>query len=112
MNFFLINNKFSEKDFNKIRCQCLKIGNDITKKFKKLESKLPLDDDFSTLARMKRWLYFGFFHQYVTLWSKNEQFLMDLEKKSRKKLQIQSQICKFLKIMIFRNLQILKLIFL
>ncbi|XP_065364698.1 syntaxin-4-like [Calliphora vicina] len=85
-------NNFNPKDFNKIRSESIKIGNDIIKKFKKLESKLPDQEDFSALARMKRLLYFGFFQQYVIIWTKNEQFLLEFEQKLKKKLQMQSQI--------------------
>ncbi|KAI8127881.1 Syntaxin-4 [Lucilia cuprina] len=85
-------NNFNQKEFNKLRADSIKIGNDIIKRFKKLESKLPDPEDSSTLARMKRTLYFGFFQQYILLWSKNEQFLMDFEQKLKKRLQMQSQI--------------------
>ncbi|KAM7348225.1 syntaxin-4-like isoform 2-T2 [Cochliomyia hominivorax] len=85
-------NDFKQEEFSRLRCESIKIANNILKKFKKLENNLPQPDDFSTLARMKRGLYYGFFQQYIMLWSRNEQFLMDFEQKMKKKLQIQSQI--------------------
>lgn len=55
---------------------------------------LPKEDDFTTLARMKRWLYYGFFQHYVLIWSKNEDFFQEYEQKLRNNLKKQSQICK------------------
>lgn len=87
-------NLFLEKEFDKLRSDSVKIGHDVIKRLKKLESSLPAASDFTALARMKRLLYYGFFQQYVTIWTHKEQFLTDFEQKLKKKLQIQSQICK------------------
>lgn len=86
---------FSESEFNKIRQKNVQLCNHVTSKFKKLESKLPQKRDFRTKARMKRALYYGFFQQYIQLWTKHEAILQKYEQQLKKNLQMQSKICKY-----------------
>lgn len=64
-------------------------------KFQSIETTLPPENDYTTLARMKRSLYYGFFQRYVIIWSKNDEFFNEYEQKLKKNLQMQSQICKW-----------------
>lgn len=63
-------------------------------KFQTLETNLPQSDDFTTLARMKRILYYGLFQKYVEIWTEMEEFLQEYENNLKRTLRTQSRICK------------------
>ncbi|XP_061392627.1 syntaxin-4-like [Musca vetustissima] len=83
---------FNEKDFYNLRQSCTLIGGNIMNKFQSLETNLPQPDDFTTLARMKRILYYGLFQKYVDIWSEMEEFLQEYENNLKRTLRAQSRI--------------------
>ncbi|XP_013109526.1 syntaxin-4 isoform X2 [Stomoxys calcitrans] len=83
---------FNEKEFFKTRQSSIQTGNNIMGQFQILETNLPKQNDFSTLARMKRILYYGLFQKYVEIWTETEQFLQNYEANTRKTLKTQSKI--------------------
>ncbi|XP_073834151.1 syntaxin-4-like [Musca autumnalis] len=83
---------FNEKDFYSLRQSNILTGGNIMNKFQILETNLPPPDDFTTLARMKRILYYGLFQKYVDTWTEMEEFLQDHETNLKNKLKTQSKI--------------------
>ncbi|XP_075159305.1 syntaxin-4-like isoform X2 [Haematobia irritans] len=83
---------FNEREFFKIRQSSIQTGSTIMTQFQTLETNLPSPNDFSTLARMKRILYYGLFQKYVDIWTETEQFLQDYENNIKNTLKMQSKI--------------------
>uniref|UniRef100_A0A1I8MCS2 t-SNARE coiled-coil homology domain-containing protein n=1 Tax=Musca domestica TaxID=7370 RepID=A0A1I8MCS2_MUSDO len=83
---------FNEKDFYNLRQSSILIGGNIMNKFQTLETNLPQSDDFTTLARMKRILYYGLFQKYVEIWTEMEEFLQEYENNLKRTLRTQSRI--------------------
>lgn len=63
-------------------------------KFQMLEMNLPPPDVFTTLARMKRILYYSLFQKYIDVWTETEQFLQEYEANVKRALRAQSKVCK------------------
>lgn len=95
LNFLIRIHAFADKDFYKLRQNTIQMGNSIMSKFQSIETTLPHPDDYSTLARMKRSLYYGFFQHYAIVWRQNDEFFHEYEQKLKKNLQMQSKICKW-----------------
>ncbi|XP_037813246.1 syntaxin-4-like [Lucilia sericata] len=69
---------FDDKEFYKVRLNTLQIGNKLMNKFQSIRKNLPEENDYSTMARMQRSLYYGFFENYVKIWTKNDQSFMNI----------------------------------
>ncbi|XP_065365961.1 syntaxin-4-like [Calliphora vicina] len=68
------------------------MGNLLMNKFQLIRTTLPSENDYSTLGRMQRSMYCGFFENYVIMWSKNNEFFHDYEQNLKKNLIMQSKI--------------------
>lgn len=85
---------FLDRTFYRLRQNTEKIGSDVMNKFQSIKTLLPPEKDYSTLARMKRSLYYGFSERFMVLWRRNENFFHEHEHKLKKNLQMQAKICK------------------
>ncbi|KAM7347476.1 syntaxin-4-like [Cochliomyia hominivorax] len=87
--------EFKDDDFNELRYKTIQIGNKLINKFRTIASTLPGESDYSTLGRMKRFLYYGIFQYYVIIWTKTDEFFHQYEEKLKKNLQTQARILNY-----------------
>lgn len=85
---------FSDRTFYKLRQTTEQIGTDVMNKLQSFKTLLPPENDYSTLARMKRLLYYGFSERFMMIWRRNDEFFQEHEHKLKKNLQMQAKICK------------------
>lgn len=76
----------------RIRCENLRLGNELINRFQQLKAQLPSKDDYGLEARMNRNLFYGLYRNYIEVWTRNENFLQQYEHKLKTNLQIQSRI--------------------
>lgn len=85
----------SEREFYKIRQRTVQVANNVMGKFQTIEINLPMENDFRTLARMKRILYYGIFQRYIEIWTETERFMQEYEANVKNRLRAQSRICRY-----------------
>lgn len=59
---------------------------------KDLEAELPIEDDGSVIARVKRLHFYSVREDFLNVWKQHEQFLLDYEEKIKRTVQRQAKI--------------------
>ncbi|XP_017055134.1 syntaxin-4 isoform X1 [Drosophila ficusphila] len=83
---------FNENEMDELHSKNLRIGNQLMTRFKDFKSNLPVENDYSLEARIKRTLFYGLHQTFINLWHKNELFLQNYEAKVKKNLRLHTKI--------------------
>lgn len=70
----------------------LAISSKIYNTMKKIEENLPFKDDLCALSRIKKYQFYYYREEFLSVWNEHENFLMSYEEKMKKLLVRQAKI--------------------